>query len=68
MSFVVIHLICLMLLLEAVGPHVDIAIVLFISFNDGNAGAGLCIVLELHLAFLSVLSCLIHVKGADLAR
>ena len=57
-----------MLLLEAVGPHVDIAIVLFIGFNDGNAGAGLRIVLELHLAFLSVLSCLIHVKGADLAR
>ena len=68
MSLVVVYLISLMLLLEAVGPHVDIAIVLLISFNDGNAGAGLCLVLKLHLAFLSVLSCLIHIHGADLAR
>ena len=39
-SFVVVHLISLMLLLDAVGSHVDISIVLFISFNDGNVGAG----------------------------
>ena len=67
-SFVVVHLISLMLLLDAVGSHVDVSIVLFISLNNGNAGAGFRIVLELHLTFLSVLSRLIHSKSADLAR
>ena len=67
-SFVVVHLISILLLLDAVGPHVDISIVLFISLNNGNAGARFRMVLELHLTFLSVLSRLIHIKCADLAR
>ena len=66
-SFVVVHLISILLLLYAVGPHVDISIVLLVSLNNGNAGAGFRIVLELHLTFLSVLSRLIHIESADLA-
>ena len=68
MPFVVVYLISLMLLLKAIGPHVDISIVLFVCLDDGNTGAGLCLILELHLALLSVLSGLIHINGADFAR
>ena len=57
-----------MLILQAIGSHVDISVVLFIRFDDGNAGAGHRLVLEFHLALLSVLSGLIHINGADLAR